>query len=87
MLKLSREDRKQLRNALVSGYRRYSRLKIFVSDNFEFGLNEVVSSKALKIAADELIEVFLVISEPCLDFERSRGADGLVGLLGRLAFG
>ena len=42
MLKLSGSDLKQLREALTSGFRDYSALKIFVSDNFDFQLNPEV---------------------------------------------
>ena len=56
MLRLSGEDRRQLREALTSSYRKYPDLRIFVSDhNFGFRLDEVVSSQALKVAADDLI--------------------------------
>lgn len=58
MLNLSKDDRKQLRQAITSGFRSYSALKLFVSDNFEFGLNEITSSTATKVAANELIEHF-----------------------------
>ena len=58
MLNLSKEDRKALRDALTSGFRTYSSLKIFVSDNFDFRLNETVSSTALRVAANELVEYF-----------------------------
>lgn len=58
MLRLSGEDRKQLRKALTSSYRKYSALRIFVSDNFEFNLDEIVASQALRDAADDLIAEF-----------------------------
>lgn len=59
MLSVSSEDRKALRQALVSGYRRYSTLKIFVSDHFDhLRLNQIASSQATKVAADDLIEHF-----------------------------
>lgn len=58
MLKLSGSDLKQLREALTSGFRDYSALKIFVSDNFDFQLNQIAPSTATKIAADALIEHF-----------------------------
>lgn len=58
MLNLSGTDRKQLREALTSGFRDYSALKIFVSDNFDFQLNQIAPSTATKIAADALIEHF-----------------------------
>ena len=59
MLNLSKDDRKQLRKALNSGFRRYSSLKIFVSDNFDnLRLNEIATSTALRVAADDLIEYF-----------------------------
>jgi endonuclease G, mitochondrial len=58
MLNLSKDDRKQLRQAITSGFRSYSALKLFVSDHFKFGLNEITSSTATKVAADELIEHF-----------------------------
>ena len=59
MLKLSKEDRKQLRKAINSGFRKYPSLEIFVSDNFDhFRLNEIVTSTALKVAADDLIKHF-----------------------------
>jgi endonuclease G, mitochondrial len=56
MLNLSSNDRQQLRDALTSGFRSYQTLKIFVSDNFEFRLNEFASSTATKVAANDLIE-------------------------------
>lgn len=58
MLKLSGSDRKQLREALTSGFKDYSALKIFVSDNFDFQLNQIAPSTATKIAADALIDHF-----------------------------
>lgn len=58
MLRLSGEDRKQLRKTLTSSYRRYPALRIFVSDNFGFNLDEVVTSQALQVAADDLITEF-----------------------------
>lgn len=58
MLKLSPQDRQQLRNALTSSYRRYPDLRIFISDHFELRLDEIVSSQALKIATDELVTEF-----------------------------
>lgn len=59
MLKLSSEDRQRLRQALTSSFRRYSSLKIFVSDHFdELQLNDIATSQALKVAADDLIEHF-----------------------------
>jgi hypothetical protein len=56
MLNLSSDDRQQLRDALTSGFRSYPSLKIFVSDNFEFRLNDIANSTATKVAADDLIE-------------------------------
>ena len=56
MLKLSGDDRRDLREALTSGFRSYSSLKIFVSDNFDFPLNRVATSQATQVAADDLIE-------------------------------
>lgn len=59
MLNLSSGDRKQLRKALNSGFRKYSSLKIFVSDNFDkLRLNEIATSTATRVAADDLIEYF-----------------------------
>lgn len=59
MLRLSTDDRKKLRLALTSGFRQYSTLKLFVSDNFEEPrLDEISESKATKIASDNLIEYF-----------------------------
>jgi endonuclease G, mitochondrial len=58
MLNLSNDDRKQLRQALTSGFRSYSTLKIFVSDHFDFNLNQIVPSTATTIAADALVEHF-----------------------------
>ena len=58
MLNLSNDDRKQLRAALTSGFRNYSVLAIFVSDHFDFRLNEIAPSTATKIASDALIEHF-----------------------------
>lgn len=58
MLNLSKDDRRQLREALTSGFRDYSALKIFVSDHFDFQLNQIAPSTATKIAADALIEHF-----------------------------
>ena len=58
MLTLSGEDRKQLREALTSGFRTYPTLKIFVSDHFDFRLDEIASSKATRVATDDLIEYF-----------------------------
>lgn len=58
MLKLASSDRRHLRMALTSGFRSYSALKIFVSDNFEFRLNEIAPSAATRDAADALIEYF-----------------------------
>ncbi|MGJ3250934.1 MAG: trypsin-like peptidase domain-containing protein [Elainellaceae cyanobacterium] len=59
MLKISNDDRKQLREALNSGFRNYTSLKIFVSDNFEdVRLNEIATSRATRDAADDLIEHF-----------------------------
>ncbi len=56
MLNLSKEERKQLRQAILSAYRSYPVLKIFVHDHFAFNLNEVAGSTALMLATDELIE-------------------------------
>lgn len=57
MLKLSKEDRKDLRSALTSSFRNYSALKIFVSNNFtDLRLNNIATSQALTTAADDLIE-------------------------------
>jgi len=56
MLKLSGDDRRDLREALTSGFRSYSSLKIFVSDNFDFPLDRVATSQATQVAADNLIE-------------------------------
>lgn len=59
MLKLSTDERIQLRKALTSGFRQYSSLKLFVSDNFtEPRLDEIAESKATKVASDNLIEYF-----------------------------
>ena len=58
MLNLSKDDRNQLRQALMSGFRSYSALKLFVSDHFEFGLDEITSPTGTKMAADELIVHF-----------------------------
>jgi endonuclease G len=58
MLTLSGENRRQLRKALTSGFRSYSSLKIFVSDHFDFRLDEIASSTATKIATDDLIDHF-----------------------------
>ena len=58
MLKISRDDRKDLRESLKSSFRSYSSLKMFVSDNFDFRLDEIADSKATGIAADNLIEHF-----------------------------
>lgn len=60
MLKLSTDDRKQLRLALMSGFRQYSSLKMFVSDNFdEPRLEEIAGSAGGTIvAADNLINDF-----------------------------
>jgi endonuclease G, mitochondrial len=58
MLNLSKEDRRALREALTSGFRSYSALKLFVSDHFTVSLNEIASSTATKVAADDLIEHF-----------------------------
>lgn len=58
MLRLSKEDRKQLRESLTSGFQSYSSLKIFVSDNFDFQLNKIAPSTATTMAADALIEHF-----------------------------
>jgi endonuclease G, mitochondrial len=59
MLNLSKDDRKQLRLALTSGFTQYSTLKRFVSDNFdELRLDEIADSKATRVAADNLIEEF-----------------------------
>lgn len=58
MLNLSKDDRKYLREALISGFRTYSSLKIFVSDNFDFRLDEIAESKATGVATDNLIEHF-----------------------------
>jgi V8-like Glu-specific endopeptidase len=57
-MNVTTEDRKNLREALTSGFRNYSSLKIFVSDNFDFRLDEIADSKATKIASDNLIEHF-----------------------------
>lgn len=58
-VKLSNQDRQRLRQALTSSFSKYSSLKIFVSDHFEdVRLNEIAGSKALKVAADDLIEHF-----------------------------
>lgn len=56
MLNLSRDDRQQLRASLTSGFRSYPSLKIFVSDNFDFRLNDIATSTATRTAADDLIE-------------------------------
>ncbi|WP_008310071.1 trypsin-like peptidase domain-containing protein [Leptolyngbya sp. PCC 6406] len=59
MLEWSNQDRQRLRQALTSSFRRYSLLKIFVSDYFDqVRLNEIATSQALKVAADDLIEHF-----------------------------
>jgi endonuclease G, mitochondrial len=58
VLNLSNDDRKQLLEALTSGFRSYAALKIFVSDNFIFRLNEIAPSTATKIASDALIDHF-----------------------------
>ncbi|MEO0759717.1 MAG: trypsin-like peptidase domain-containing protein [Cyanobacteria bacterium J06648_16] len=58
MLRLSNTDRRQLRVALTSGYRKYPSLRMFVSDNFDFRLDDIVSSQALRVAADDLIIEF-----------------------------
>ncbi len=58
MLNLSNDDRKQLRAAITSGFRNYASLKIFVSDNFPFRLNEIAPSNATREAAEALIEHF-----------------------------
>ena len=59
MLMISTDERKQLRKALTSGFRQYSSLKLFVSDNFEeLRLDEIAESKATKVASDNLIEYF-----------------------------
>lgn len=58
MLTLSGENRRQLREALISGFRSYPTLKRFVSDYFDFRLNEVASSTATRVATDDLIEYF-----------------------------
>jgi hypothetical protein len=55
MLTLSGEDRRQLREALTSGFRSYPSLKIFVSEHFvDFRLDEVASSKSTRVATDDL---------------------------------
>ena len=59
MLTIFTDERKQLRKALTSGFRQYASLKLFVSDNFaELRLNEIATSQATKVAADDLIEHF-----------------------------
>jgi endonuclease G, mitochondrial len=58
MLNLSKDDRKQLRKALISGFRSYSALKTFVSDSLDIRLNEIAPSTATTIAAEALIEHF-----------------------------
>jgi hypothetical protein len=51
--------RELLRGALVSSYKKYETLRIFVSDNFgNLRLDEIASSHALQIAADDLITHF-----------------------------
>jgi len=56
MLTLSKDDRRQLRDALRSAFRNYPSLKMFVSDHFDVRLDEIADSKATGIAADNLIE-------------------------------
>ncbi|MEM9090307.1 MAG: trypsin-like peptidase domain-containing protein [Cyanobacteria bacterium P01_F01_bin.53] len=58
MLRLSGDDRKTLRKALTSSYRKYAALRIFVSDNFDFRLDDIATSQALRDAADDLIIEF-----------------------------
>ncbi|NEO84717.1 MAG: hypothetical protein F6J87_10745 [Spirulina sp. SIO3F2] len=59
MLKLTSGDRQQLRTAITSSFRKYSHLRMFVSDSFEdVRLNDIATSQALKVAADDLIEHF-----------------------------
>lgn len=58
MLRLSGDDRKKLRTALTSSYRKYPALRIFVSDNFDFRLDDIASSQAVRVAADDLIIEF-----------------------------
>ena len=59
MPELTPKQRKLLRKALLSSYRKYETLRIFISENFEnLRLDEIVSSQALKIVADELITDF-----------------------------
>lgn len=58
MLNLSNNDRRHLREALISGFRSYPSLKIFVSDSFDFRLNEIATSTATRVATDDLIEYF-----------------------------
>jgi endonuclease G, mitochondrial len=58
MLNLSNSDRSQLRMALTSGFRDFSTLRIFVSDNLDLRLNNIAPSQALIPAADALIDYF-----------------------------
>ncbi len=65
MLKLTGGDRQQLREALTSSFRSHSKLKMFVSDSFdELRLNDIATSTALKVAADDLIEYFEETGDP-----------------------
>ncbi|WP_316428082.1 VMAP-C domain-containing protein [Leptolyngbya boryana] len=57
MLQLSNDDRRTLREALISGFRSYEALERFVADNFkDFRLNEISDSRSTLDAADRLIE-------------------------------
>lgn len=59
MLKLSSGDRSNLRAALTSSYRTYPALRMFVSDHFDnFRLDDIATSQALRVAADDLITEF-----------------------------
>ena len=58
MLNLSNEDRRQLHQALISGFQSYPTLKAFVTNHFDFRLNQIAPSTATGIAADALIEHF-----------------------------
>jgi endonuclease G, mitochondrial len=91
VLKLSKDDRKNLRQALTSSFPSYPTLKIFVSDNFDLRLNEIATSTATAIAADDLIEHFEAGSQDgdiadlilALQQERPRNPD-VQKLMGRL---
>lgn len=66
MLELTPTQRKLLRKALVSSYRKYDTLRIFVSENFkDIQLDEIGSSQALQTVADDLITHFQQLGDVC----------------------